>query len=351
MIAPDDLAHCRAAIKTGSRSFYAASHLLPARVRDPALALYAFCRLADDAVDLTYEKAAAVLSLRDRLDLVYAGTPRNAPADRAFTAMVEDHDMPRALPDALLEGLAWDAMERRYDTLSDVRAYSARVAAAVGAMMTVLMGVRDADALARACDLGVAMQLTNIARDVGEDAAEGRLYLPCDMMIDEGLDPDMFLATPKLSAPLERVVSRLLAEARRLYHRSEPGIAELPLSCRPGIFAARHIYDGIATQVRQANFDSINQRARTNGRQKLGWLGLSVLRSGVATVMPRSPVLFAPPLPEVAFLVDAAASTPEAAQTRAGTLVDMFAQLETRDRSVTRPAVRGQVKNWDFIQS
>jgi 15-cis-phytoene synthase len=94
----DDLDHCREAIRHGSLSFHAASRLLPARVRDPALALYAFCRLADDAVDLHEEKPAAVLRLRDRLDLIYRGTPRNAPADRAFAAVIEAHDMPRALP-------------------------------------------------------------------------------------------------------------------------------------------------------------------------------------------------------------------------------------------------------------
>lgn len=333
MIPIDDLAHCRDAIRTGSRSFFAASHLLPAKVRDPALALYAFCRLADDAVDLNTEKAEAVLSLRDRLDLVYQGTPRDAPADRAFAAMVRDHDMPRELPDALLEGLAWDAMERQYETLSDIRAYSARVAAAVGAMMTVLMGVRDADALARACDLGVAMQLTNIARDVGEDALEGRLYLPHDMMEDEGLCPKDFLANPRHSQALARVVRRLLAEARRLYLRSEPGIAALPLDCRPGIFAARHIYDGIGKQVRRNDFDSFAQRARTNKRQKLGWLGLSVLRSATATAMPQSAVLFAPPLPEVRFLVDAAAYKKPVQQGRALALIDVFAQLEMSRRS------------------
>ena len=175
MIDPSDLEHCRQAIKHGSLSFYAASHLLPARVRNPALALYAFCRLADDEVDLKQDKTGSVLALRDRLDLVYAGRPRNAAPDRAFASIVEDFEMPRALPDALLEGLAWDAEERQYQTLSGVFDYSARVAAAVGAMMTVLMGVRDPDALARACDLGVAMQLTNIARDVGEDALEEAL--------------------------------------------------------------------------------------------------------------------------------------------------------------------------------
>ncbi|MGL5012039.1 MAG: phytoene/squalene synthase family protein, partial [Paracoccaceae bacterium] len=197
MIARDDLLACRAAIRTGSLSFHAASKLLPARVRDPSLALYAFCRLADDAVDEGDDKADAVLTLRDRLDLVYAGRPRNAPADRAFAAVVADFEMPRALPDALLEGLAWDAVGRQYEDLSGVLSYSARVAAAVGAMMCVLMRVRDADALARACDLGLAMQLTNIARDVGEDARAGRLFLPQDWLRAEGVDPAAFLADPQ----------------------------------------------------------------------------------------------------------------------------------------------------------
>ncbi|GFE64605.1 15-cis-phytoene synthase [Litoreibacter roseus] len=332
MIPAADLAHCRAAIRTGSRSFFAASHLLPARVRDPALALYTFCRLADDAVDLHREKAQAVAALRDRLELAYAKTPRDAPADRAFAAMISDHEMPRELPEALLEGLAWDAAGRDYETLSDVRAYSARVAAAVGAMMTVLMGVRDADALARACDLGVAMQLTNIARDVGEDAVEGRLYLPRQMMEDEGLDPDDFLAAPKPSAALGRVTRRLLREAQRLYHRSEPGISALPLSCRPGIFAARHIYDGIGQQVRRNQYDSFSQRARTNKWQKTAWLMQSVLRTGVTCAMPQSAVLFAAPLPEVEFLVTAAAIDQDRRQPRAAAVIDVFAQLEARDR-------------------
>ena len=220
MIRPDDLEHCRAAIRTGSLSFHAASKLLPARVRDPALALYAFCRLADDEVDEGGHKARAVLELRDRLDLAYAGRPKDAPEDRAFAAIIEEFDMPRALPEALLEGLAWDAVERRYATLSDVRSYSARVASAVGAMMCVLMRVSDANALARACDLGVAMQLTNIARDVGEDARAGRIYLPLDWLDDAGMSPDDLLSARVANAQVRRMVRRLLAEAQRLYLRS-----------------------------------------------------------------------------------------------------------------------------------
>ncbi|WP_300038255.1 15-cis-phytoene synthase [uncultured Roseobacter sp.] len=332
MIDPQDLEHCREAIRHGSLSFHAASKLLPARVRDPALALYAFCRLADDEVDLKADKVGSVLRLRDRLDAVYAGHPENAAPDRAFAAIVEDFEMPRALPDALLEGLAWDAEARRYQTLSGVRDYSARVASAVGAMMCVLMGVRDADALARACDLGVAMQLTNIARDVGEDALERRIYLPLDWLEEAGMDTEQFLEDPKPTKAVRLMVRRLVMEANRLYMRSEAGVSALPRSCRPGIYGARFIYAGIGSQLRQMDYDSISARARTNKWQKIGWLGQSLLLSGASMVMPRSAVLYARPLEEVRFLVEAAArGTPETS--RSDALISVLATLEQHSQN------------------
>jgi len=331
MIDPRDMEHCVAAIRHGSRSFHAASKLLPRSLRDPALALYAFCRLADDAVDLQPNKSEAVLRLQERLDMAYAGRPQNAPADRAFAAIIADFEMPRALPEALLEGLAWDAMGRRYSTLSELRAYSARVASAVGAMMCVLMRVRDGDALARACDLGVAMQLTNIARDVGEDAREGRLYLPLEWFDEVGIEPEDFLAAPRPSTQMAGMLHRLLREADDLYARSEAGVAALPRACRPGIYAARHVYAGIGHQVRGAGYDSVTRRAMTSTRQKLGWLSLAMLRAGATYVMPRSAMIYARPLPECAFLVDAAAARAPQRGDWSDTLYATMAQLKARD--------------------
>ncbi|NEX44699.1 15-cis-phytoene synthase [Pseudotabrizicola algicola] len=333
MIAPADMEACRAAIRTGSLSFHAASRLLPARVRDPALALYAFCRVADDEVDEGADKAGAVLRLRDRLDGVYQGRPRDGFADRAFAAVVEDFDMPRALPEALLEGLAWDAMGRRYHTLSGVLDYSARVAAAVGAMMCVLMRVRDPDALARACDLGLAMQLTNISRDVGEDARAGRVFLPLDWLCEEGVEVDRFLAAPAASRGVRRATARLLAAADQLYLRAEAGVAALPLACRPGIFAARHIYAGIGRQVARQGHDAVTVRARTGKGQKLGWLMLAGLRAGLSPLLPHSAVLHARPAPEVAFLVEAAARK-DLARGRSEALFEVLSQLEARSRGM-----------------
>ncbi|WP_439136797.1 15-cis-phytoene synthase [Roseicyclus sp.] len=332
MIRPDDLEWCRNAIREGSYSFHAASKLLPADVRDAALALYAFCRVADDEVDFGANKPAAVLRLRDRLELAYAGRPKDAPADRAFASLIEDYEMPRALPEALLEGLAWDGMERRYASLSDLRAYSARVASAVGAMMCVLMGVRDPNALARACDLGVAMQLTNIARDVGEDARAGRLYLPTDWLDEAGIDVAAFLADPRPSPDIRRMVRRLLTEADRLYYRSEAGVKALPIAARPGIFAARHCYDAIGRKLARGGYDSVTCRAFTTRGQKMRLLGWSIMRAGVVSVLPQSPVIYARPLPEVAFLVEAAAHPVDAKAGWGDNLLAVLSQLEARDR-------------------
>ena len=333
MIRPDDLEHCREAIRHGSLSFHAASKLLPAKVRDPALALYAFCRLADDEVDEGDYQAGAVFRLQERLDAAYAGRPKNAPEDRAFAAIVEDFEMPRALPEALLEGLAWDAAERRYDTLSGVRDYSARVASAVGAMMCVLMRVRDPDALARACDLGVAMQLTNIARDVGEDARMGRIYLPLDWLREAGIDPINFVRDPLPTGEVRRMVKRLLAEAERLYLRSEAGINVLPMQARTGIWAARLIYAGIGKEVRRQGYDSISMRAHTSTAQKLGWLMQSAARTAGSVMMPKSAVIYAPPLNEVAFLVDAASHGRRTAG-RPMTVLNILAELKARETGI-----------------
>ena len=161
-----DLAACRAMLRAGSRSFDAAARLLPRSVRDPAIALYAFCRVADDAIDGDADPAAALADLRQRLALAYAGRPHETAADRALAGVVSRFAIPRALPEALLEGFAWDALGRRYDDLPALRAYAVRVAGTVGGMMAHVMGVRDPAHVAAAIDLGVAMQLSNIARDV-----------------------------------------------------------------------------------------------------------------------------------------------------------------------------------------
>ncbi len=297
-----DLLACRELIRRGSRSFFLASRLLPERVRWPAYALYGFCRLADDEVDEGAGGLGRVRALAGRLDRAYAGAPREHPVDRALSAAVREHGLPRAAFDAMLEGFAWDAEGRAYERFDDLAAYCVRVASTVGVLMTVLMGRRDPVTLARACDLGVAMQLTNVARDVGEDARRGRLYLPRTWMLDAGLEPDAWLARPAFSPALGGVVGRLLGEARVLYGRADAGVARLPADCRWSIATARRVYAAIGGRVARAGFDSVAARAVVPTGHKLRL----ALASGVRPAGARPGVEFAPPLAAAAFLCEAA---------------------------------------------
>lgn len=302
-----DRAACRAAIRAGSKSFFAAGRLLPAEVRAPAYGLYAFCRLSDDMVDgadTPADRVSAVGRLGARVGLAYAGRPADTPADRAFSEIAAAHAIPEALPRALIEGLAWDAEGRRYADVGALQAYAARVAGSVGAMMALIMGARGPEALARACDLGAAMQLTNIARDVGEDARMGRVYLPLDWLAEAGIDPDGLLADPRPSPALAGVVARLLAEADRLYARAAPGIALLPPRCRPAIRAAGLIYAEIGRAVAANGYDSLTRRARVGTARKAALIARAALARADAAV--RS----APALPECAFLLEAVARHP-----------------------------------------
>jgi 15-cis-phytoene synthase len=338
---PFDLHECEALMRGGSKSFFAASRVLPARVRAPAVALYAFCRMADDAIDLNENKTEAMIVLGQRLANIYAATPHDYPADRAFAEVVRRFDIPFALPAALLEGFEWDAHFRRYETLSDVQDYAARVAGTVGAMMALIMRTTSTQALARACELGVAMQLTNIARDVGEDAAAGRLYLPLAWLREENIDPDRWLASPEFTPAIGRVVARLLNVADELYARAEEGVAELPRDCRSAIQAARLVYAEIGREVERAGLNSIDRRAVVSGQRKF-WL---VARASTVAIAPTRRPRPLPPLLAVNFVIDAVANArAESSQKsdelesqqkslgRAEWLYQLFARLAERDR-------------------
>lgn len=334
-----DLATCRALLANGSRTFLAASYLLPRSVRDPACALYAFCRVADDAIDAAPAGGvdAALAVLRLRLDAAYAGDGRRSAGDavdRAFAAVVRRFAIPRALPEALLEGFAWDAAGRRYETLSELHEYAARVAGTVGAMMALIMGATSPSALARACDLGVAMQLSNIARDVGEDARAGRLYVPLAWLRDAGLDVDAWLASPRFDARIGASVARLLEQAELLYARAAAGVAELPASCRVGINAARFLYAEIGREVGRRGCNSVDSRAVVTARRKA-----ALLAQAAVCLRPRRGVAAAP-LAATRGLVEAAASAAAASRPPRGAaetgrvvwLIDLFERLERQDQ-------------------
>ena len=344
-----DFAACRALIREGSKSFHAASLLLPAAIRPGAHAIYAFCRLSDDAADSGTGRAAALARQHRRLDAVYRGQPEDSPVDRALASCVRRHGVPKAAFEGLLEGLGWDLDGRRYETLADLHAYAARVAGTVGILMSALMGVHDTGRLARACDLGVAMQLTNIARDVGEDARNGRVYLPLQWLREEGIDPDAFVSRPAFTPALGRVIERVLAAAEGLYRRSDSGIARLPASCRPAIAAARDIYAAIGHRLLRAGLDSVSVRTVVPLGVKAGLLARAWTGGLTAGLRPVPEALLqAPPLAATRFLVQAGAGAAPAglradplpasllpwavADQSAGWVMDLFQSMGQRDR-------------------
>jgi phytoene synthase len=302
--------------------------------------------LADDAIDLGQDKHAAVALLQRRLDAIYRGQPEAFDADRALAPVVARYAIPRALLDALIEGFVWDANGRHYETLADLQAYGARVAGTVGAMMALIMETRSAGALARACELGVAMQLTNIARDVGEDARAGRLFVPLRWLREAGVDPQAWLLDPVFDSAIASVVDRLLRAADDLYRRAEGGIAALPRDCRPAIRAAQLVYAEIGQQLRRDGLDSVNHRAVVSGGRKLA---LITEAAGAWISPPRASVPEPGPLPAIQFLVDAASSASSAGLSvqRSGPLrvptrsfdekmtwaTDLFARLAEHDRA------------------
>ncbi|MFO1415232.1 MAG: phytoene/squalene synthase family protein [Burkholderiales bacterium] len=320
-------------LRGGSRTFHAASLVLPRAVREPARELYAFCRLADDAVDGAEGAHDAVATLHRRLDSIYAGTPDAA--DAGFAAVVTQYAIPRDLPASLIEGFAWDAQGRRYHDLHDLHAYATRVAGSVGAMMALVMGSRSREALARACDLGIAMQLSNIARDVGEDARNRRVYLPLAWLRAEGIDPDEWLARPHHSPALARVVLRVLDEAARLYRSAGAGIAHLPAGCRAGIGLAARLYEEIGREVARRGGDSVASRAVVSPLRKSWVMADTLVRLTALRLPPPTPAV-----PAAHYLVDAAAQDHPPAQesargfaARVAWTLDLFVEVERRQHA------------------
>jgi phytoene synthase len=298
-----DLQACVQTMRGGSKSFFAASKLLPQRVRAASVALYAFCRAADDLIDEGDSTEKALRELNQRLDAIYNGQPQPFIEDHALAMVTDQFHLPRTMLEALIEGFEWDAQGRSYDTIEDVHQYGARVAGSVGAMMCWIMGPRHASALARACELGVSMQLTNIARDVGDDARKGRLYLPRAWMREAGIDPKAWLTAPEFSPALRSVIERLLNEADRLYQKAHAGIAELPKDCRAAIMAARLIYAEIGHQLRRDGFDSVNHRAVVGRSRKLALIGRSKFQAAWVS----KSIVSTQPLEAIRYLIDACA--------------------------------------------
>lgn len=268
-------------LKVGSKSFALAGKLLPPVIREDAAVCYAFCRYVDDAVDEVpaAEAAEAVRRLRRLLDELYAGRPQTDPRLQAFAALVVRTRMPREYPAALIDGMAMDAEGARYATLSDLLLYCHRVAGVVGLMMCHVLGVRDDAALPRAAQLGIAMQLTNICRDVVEDWNRGRLYLPQSLTpLPPPKRPGEPLP-PRFGVEVREAVKALLHEAELYYRAGQRGLAKLSWRASFAIRVAAWVYRDIGRGLERRDWDVTRGRVIITLRRKLWLAGGALLRS------------------------------------------------------------------------
>jgi phytoene synthase len=183
-----------------------------------------------------------------------------------------------------------DVEGRRYETLDDLLGYCYGVAGVVGIMMAHVMGVRDVAILDRACDLGLAFQLTNIARDIVPDAGEGRIYLPLAWLEAEGVKPDA-IADPRHRPALARLAARLVADAEPYYESALTGIAALPARAAWAIATARLVYRSIGHEVVRRGPAAWDERVSTSTGQKLGFValgGVQVIGRGALPVLARA---------------------------------------------------------------
>lgn len=290
MTAP--VAESQAAIAAGSQSFAAAAKLMPAGIREDTVMLYAWCRHADDVVDgqelgstpqAGGDPAERLARLKaDTMEALHGSGPVSAPF-AALRAVARRHDFPDRWPLDLIDGFAMDVRARDYRTLNDTLDYSYHVAGVVGVMMARVMGVRDQAVLDRACDLGLAFQLTNIARDVIDDARIGRLYLPGDWLEEAGASVEGNIPSPQLYG----VILRLLDAAEPYYASAFAGLPALPARCAWSIAAAARIYRAIGTRIRRGGPEAYRQRIGTSGAAKAGLAVLALGDTGVSRVIPR----------------------------------------------------------------
>lgn len=283
------VAAARESIARGSQSFAAASMLFAPETRERAWLLYAWCRAADDMTDgqelghgaTGATEPQAVQSRLETLTWAALDGPSEVPLPfAALRQVARETAMPRAFIADHLAGFALDSADWRPRSEDDLLRYCYHVAGSVGCMMAVVMGVAtdDTDTLDRACDLGLAFQLANIARDIVPDTQVGRCYLPAVWLAEAGLE-EADLAHPSNRAQIARMAARLVEIARPYRLSSRVGAARLPFRSRLAVLAADGIYGAIGEAVVRRGEVAWDERVRISGLGKAGHLGRAMLRS------------------------------------------------------------------------
>ncbi len=277
------VATAQGSIARGSRSFAAASRLFARPVRERAWLLYAWCRACDDIADgqehghamrEVFDGPARLAEITAKTEAALAGIMVDDPAFDALRLFAAETDLPPALPRDLIAGFALDAAGWRPRSEDDLYRYCYHVAGAVGCMMALAMGVApDDDAtLDRACDLGLAFQLANIARDIAEDARNGRCYLPTDWLDELGIPADDLLA-PAHRGKLAKLAARLAGRAAPYEASARFGTPALPFRSAWAVLAAAGIYGAIGRDVAALGMRALDTRVSTSRRAKIAMIG------------------------------------------------------------------------------
>ncbi len=264
---------CEAVTAVNSRSFFAASRFLPHDKRRSVRALYAFCRKSDDIVDKPSPGQHDTEAVRDALDTwklrsLAQKTDERDPVALAWSDVRRHYGIPLRYAEQLLHGVARDITDSRYETFEDVTSYCYEVASTVGLMSMYIIGFSGAQAIPYALKLGVALQLTNILRDVGEDWKAGRLYLPQEDLRRFGLSENDIGAG--IVDDRWRAFMRFqIARTRQLYDEAWPGIALLHADGRFATGAAAELYRAILADIEAHDYDVFNRRAHVSRWGKL----------------------------------------------------------------------------------
>lgn len=279
-------ARCRELTRVHARNFYYGFILLPEPRRSAIYALYAFSRRADDAVDEAPDAetaAAGVEELRGQVARLYSGVvPPDDPVLVALADAVAHHGIARVHLDDLLDGMEMDIHPCVFETDGDLEGYCRRVAAAPGLASLSIFGYSDPRAPTHAAQLGVAMQLVNIIRDVGDDAARGRIYLPREAMRAAGVTPEDVLER-RLTPALAGLLAAQARRARRTFDRSDALLGMLDPRARACVSMLGGTYRAILDRIEARGFDVFSARVGLSASRKLGLMA----RSAVTAKFPR----------------------------------------------------------------
>lgn len=265
-----------------SKSFYFASSLLPEEKRSAVRALYAFCRVVDDIVDEVELKKDRDFELAYWRNLVQTASPSTD--DLVATAWADTllrYHIPRHYALQLIDGVARDLSQTRYQTFDDLATYCYGVASTVGLMSMYIVGFKNNDAVPYAIKLGVALQMTNILRDVGEDYRNGRLYLPREELITYGIREED-IAAGRVTDNWRQFMHFQIEHTRQLYKDSWEGVKLLEPEGQLAIGAASVFYSGILEDIEKHDYDVFTRRASLSAGGKVAklpalWLKLRSL--------------------------------------------------------------------------